>query len=443
MIIVKAFVVLAVLICSPSYLLALEAEKGAATENVSIWQGPPHSEMFLPGEQNQSRISADKISSDVVRQTKTETPAAEPSKDSRVIGSDPSNPTANKAVDKSIFLFTEKIKKRFSLYLERSGRYVQLMKEILKTYNIPEDIAFLPIIESGFNPEAYSVARAVGPWQFIAGTAKKYGLKIDWWRDERKDPVKSTVAAANYFKDLYEMFGSWSLAMAAYNAGEGKIFKALNRTKSDDYWALLNTRHIKKETKEYVPRFIAAKMIASDPGSYGFGDLDYHTPFAYDEVSLDRPIDLETAARCSETTIDNIKDLNPEIRRWSTPPNVSPYPLRIPFGKKSIFVENLANTPVEERLSVAHYTVKKGDTLKKISNKTGIPVSVIEELNGDDIELKTGNTIFLPPKEKFCLDRDDRRELKKSSSKKAKRKKHPSKKIVVTSLDKKHSFVND
>ena len=357
-----------------------------------------------------------------------------------------SSPVATKAVDRNISLFTERIKERFSLYLQRSGKYLTLMKEILKAKNIPEDIAFLPLIESGFNPNAYSVARAVGPWQFIASTARNYGLTIDWWRDERKDPVKSTEAAANYLKDLYEMFGSWNLAMAAYNAGEGKILRALNRTKSDNYWALLNTRLIKKETKEYVPRFIAATLIATNPHEYGFADLDYHPPLQYDEVVLDRPVDLDIAAQCAETSLDTIRELNPEIRRWSTPANVSSYALRIPSGKTEIFAENISRIPEEERFSVSTYTVKKGDTLKNISTKTGIPVSVILELNDDGNGLKTlkaGRTIFLPPKEKLCFDRDDREGKKSAKNRGSRAKKKANKKIVVTSLSKKQSYVND
>jgi len=367
-------------------------------------------------------------------------------KESAVSGQDVSSPVATKAIDRNISLFTERIKERFSLYLQRSGKYLALMKEILKAKNVPEDIAFLPLIESGFNPNAYSVARAVGPWQFIASTARNYGLTIDWWRDERKDPVKSTEAAANYLKDLYGMFGSWNLAMAAYNAGEGKILRALNRTKSDNYWALLNTRHIKKETKEYVPRFIAATLIANNPHDYGFADLDYHPPLRYDEVVLDRPIDLDIAAQCAETSLDMIRELNPEIRRWSTPANVSSYPLRIPYGKTEIFTENISRIPKEERFSVSMYTVKKGDTIKSISTKTGIPVSVIQELNDDGNSLKTlkaGKTISLPPKEKLCFDRDDREGKKAAKKRGYKGRKQANKKIVVTSLSKKQSYVND
>ncbi|HXX80172.1 MAG TPA: transglycosylase SLT domain-containing protein [Thermodesulfovibrionales bacterium] len=357
-----------------------------------------------------------------------------------------SSPVATKAVDRNISLFTEKIKERFSLYLQRSGKYLTLMKEILKAKNIPEDIAFLPLIESGFNPNAYSVARAVGPWQFIASTARNYGLTIDWWRDERKDPVKSTEAAANYLKDLYEMFGSWNLAMAAYNAGEGKILRALNRTKSDNYWALLNTRLIRKETKEYVPRFIAATLIATNPHEYGFADVNYHPPLQYDEVVLDRPVDLDIAAQCAETSLDMIRELNPEIRRWSTPANVSSYALRIPYGKTETFTANLSRIPEEERFSVSTYTVKKGDTLKNISTKTGIPVIVIMELNDDGNGLKTlkaGKTISLPPKEKLCFDRDDREGKKSAKNRGSKGKKKANKKIVVTSLSKKQPYVND
>jgi membrane-bound lytic murein transglycosylase D len=362
-----------------------------------------------------------------------------------------SNPVATKAVDRNISLFAERIRERFSLWLLRSGKYLELMKEILKGKNIPEDIAFLPLIESGFNPNAYSVARAVGPWQFIASTAKRYGLKIDWWTDERKDPVKSTHAAANYLNDLYEMFGSWNLAMAAYNAGEGKILKALNRSKSDDYWDLLSTRYIRNETKEYVPRFIAAKLIATDPGNYGFVDQEFHAPLQYDEVILDKPVDLDVAADCAETTADVIRELNPELRRWSTPPNVPAYALRIPYGKKGTFTENLAGIPEEERFSLAKYTVRKGDTLKRVSNKTGIPVNVLLELNDDRglKSLKAGETIYLPPKGKFVLDRDDRVEKKKVSVKNSVKNRRPGgrkqggKKMIVTSLHKKQSYLND
>lgn len=364
------------------------------------------------------------------------------------------NPVAKAAVEKNISLFTKRIKDKFSLWLSRSGKYLDMMKDILKSKNLPEEIAFLPLIESGFNPTAYSVAKAVGPWQFIASTAKRYGLKIDWWRDERRDPVKSTVAAADYLKDLYDMFGSWNLAMAAYNAGEGKILKALNRTNKDDYWELISTKYIKNETKEYVPKFVAAHMIATNPNEYGFHEINYHQPFDYDEVTIDHPLDLEVAAKCAETTVEVIRELNPELRRWSTPPNESSYSLRIPSGKREVFLKNLFEIPREEWFSIEKYRVRKGDTIKKIASKTGVPISVILELNNSQRGIKPGEIIFLPPRDKFRFDRDD---IKKASYKSYKKKKKKDisrskvsktrkinstnkKKVIIAALEEDHSI---
>ena len=325
------------------------------------------------------------------------------------------NELAVEAVKRNIVLFTERLRENFSLWLSRSGKYLELMQEILKEKDIPEEIVFLPLIESGFNPYAYSSARAAGYWQFIASTAKRYGLEINWWRDERRDPVKSTVAAANYLRDLYEMFGSWNLAMAAYNAGEGKILKALNRTKTDDYWSLLKTSYIKRETKDYVPKFIAASLIASSPQNFGFENLEYYPPLNYDKVAIQSPVDLKVIAECVETSVEVIKELNPELRRWCTPPDVPEYTLRIPEGKKDIFIENLSQIPEEKRFTVDLYKVKKGDTFKKISKKTGIPVQVILDLNSLEkiIPLKAGAKIYLPPKGMFVLDRGDKTAIKK------------------------------
>jgi membrane-bound lytic murein transglycosylase D len=377
-----------------------------------------------------------------------EEPSHTEAQDERLITDHASNPTALKAIERNIILFTERIRKRFTTYLKRSGKYLELMRDILKTKKIPEDIAFLPLIESGFNPNAYSVARAVGPWQFIADTAKRYGLKIDWWKDERRDPVKSTEAAADYLRDLYKMFGSWNLAMAAYNAGEGKILKALNMSKSDDYWELVNTSHIKDETKEYVPRFIAAGLIAISPSAYGFDDLTYHAPFEYDEVVVESPVDLDVAAWCAQTTVEVIRELNPELRRWCTPANVRTYTLRVPEGKGKSFLENLSLIPRQKRFTIDTYKVKKRDTLMKISGKTGVPINVILELNNIDIRpLKPGEVLYLPPKEKFSLDRDDRASIKasikKASFKKNARVKRPHKRILLASLGKKRPYLNN
>ena len=338
----------------------------------------------------------------------------------------PTDKMANRAIERSFDLYTNNLKKRFSVWLERSARYIEIMKNILKDKGMPEDLVFLPIVESGFNTKAYSPASAAGPWQFIAGTAKRYGLVIDWWRDERKDPLKSTAAAADYLKDLHDMFGSWSLALAAYNAGEGRIAKALRRTDSDNFWSLLDTRQIRQETKDYVPRYIAATIIANTPEDYGFRDLTYHEPFEYDEVTLYVPVDLDVVARCAGTSVDEIKELNPELRRWSTPPNLSEYTLRLPVDTADRFIDNLSEVPDEELFSCDTYTVKKNDSLKKIASRHKIPVSTILALNSmAGIErLSAGEKIKLPPKGKYFADIDDKMTARKASLKSKKGKKH-------------------
>ncbi|MBI5026581.1 MAG: transglycosylase SLT domain-containing protein [Nitrospirae bacterium] len=316
----------------------------------------------------------------------------------------------DKAVENSLLYFSERIREKFSLWLARSERYLPVMMEIFAEKGLPEDLAFLPLIESGFNPRAYSRAKAVGYWQFIAGTAKRYGLKIDWWVDERRDPIKSTVAAAEYLKDLYDIFGSWNLALAAYNAGEGKIMRALSKSKTDDFWALRKTKHIKRETKNYIPYYIAATAIAKDPESFGFQDIDYHEPLLYDEVVIDSPIDISVIAECAETTVEEIKALNPELRRWCTPLNVSSYTVKIPPGKKEIFFEKLAAIAADELLARREYKIKNGDTVKQIAGRFGISTTAVLEmnsLNGKNPKLKTGDTLLIPPKEVVHLAKDE------------------------------------
>jgi peptidoglycan lytic transglycosylase D len=333
------------------------------------------------------------------------------------------NKTATRAVEQNVGFFTTKIRDRFSLWLSRSGAYLDIMTDILKKKDVPEDIVFLSLIESGFNPYAYSIAHAAGPWQFIASTARRYGLEINWWKDERRDPVKSTEAAADYLKDLYSMFGSWNLAMAAYNAGEGKILKAMKRGKVDDYWDLRETRHIRTETKDYVPKFIAARIIASNPEDFGFEHIDYKEPLRYDKVELESPVDLSVAAECAGTTLEEIRRLNPELRRWCTPPDVSHYSLRIPEGTKDSFLEKLSSLPEKDRFTMDRYTVRRGDTFRRISRRTGVPVNVILSLNSMEriMPLKQGSKIYLPPKGLYAKDAEDRATIRKVSYKVKKR----------------------
>ncbi len=329
-------------------------------------------------------------------------------------------------IEKNILLFSEKIKEKFSLWLSRSTKYIEIMKEILVEKGLPEDLVYLPLIESGFNLNARSRAKAVGPWQFIESTAKRYGLIVDWWRDERKDPIKSTVAAANYLKDLYKMFGDWSLALAAYNAGEGRIYKAINRVSENDYWMLLNTKYIPKETKNYVPKYIAAITIAKQPESFGFDNIKEHETINYEEVVIPSPTDLDVIAKCAQVDVNIIKELNPELKRWSTPMNVKEYIIRIPEGKKEDFLSNFEKIPAEKRFSYDIYLTKKGDTVHKIAKKTGFSTTVLYEMNGNEVfkNLKPETKIMIPPRDKFTPAKEDKFYENKKIKKKATLKKN-------------------
>ncbi len=304
----------------------------------------------------------------------------------------------NKAVENSLYFYTKKFKENFLVHLSRTGKYLEKIAEIFRERELPQELIFLPLIESGFNLHAYSPKKAAGLWQFIPGTAKRYGLKINWWVDERRDPIKATIAASEYLSDLYGMFGSWNLALAAYNAGEGKILNALKKTKTDDFWAIRETKYIRKETKNYVPAYIAATAIALDPESFGFENVAYHPPLEYDEVTINSPMRLKTIAKLIEVEVEDIKELNPELRQSCTPPNVENYTLRIPSGTKEMFLSNLANVEEETISDKQSYTVKKGDSVGKIAKRFGVSAQSIIELNslGKKARIIAGSKILIP-----------------------------------------------
>ncbi len=310
----------------------------------------------------------------------------------------PGPPGDHPAVRRALGLFSGPMGKSFSLWLERSGRYLPAMRRVFLDYGLPGELAYLPLIESGFNPRAFSRRRAVGPWQFIAATGKRYGLRVDWWVDERRDPIKATHAAARYLKDLYEHFGSWPLALAAYNAGEGKVRRAIRRTGSRDYWRLRKTRYLKTETKHYVPRFIAALIIAHDPARYGFDGLAYHTPVGYDHVVVGAAVDVEVAARCAGISVEELRALNPELKRWRTPPRTASYRLRVPYGASDRMRRNLAALSREERLASKAYRVRSGDSVWKIARRFGIPVKAITDVNtlNKPFLLRIGQVLRIP-----------------------------------------------
>jgi membrane-bound lytic murein transglycosylase D len=287
----------------------------------------------------------------------------------------------NDSVENHLEYFKTKGRDVFQKWLDRSARYIPVMREIFHEKNLPEDLVYVAMIESGFNPYAISCARAVGPWQFMPQTGKLYGLRIDWWVDERKDPVKSTVAAADHLKDLHNLFGSWPLALASYNAGAGKVQRAVLRTRSEDFWDLKDSRYIRRETKNYIPRFMAATIIAKDPVAYGFAAPSVE-PFVYDEVVITESTDLRLVARCAGTTFQTIKELNPELKRWATPPDETHYVLRIPQGTREAFLTAFAAVPADQKVHWERHLVQRGETLAGIAKQYNTSTEAIRDSNG-------------------------------------------------------------
>ncbi len=289
-------------------------------------------------------------------------------------------------------------RKVFSRWLSRSERYVPMMKEILKKHGLPEGLVYLAMIESGFNPKAYSRRGACGPWQFMYRTGKKYGLRVDRWVDERRDPIKATIAAAKYLKDLYDMFNSWHLAVAGYNAGEGKIMRAIKRYKTEDFWELCKYRYLKTETKDYIPKLIAAALIAENPEKYGFTNIKYQDPLRFDEITVSGPVSLSVIAKCCGVSVDEIRNLNPELRKNFTPPNRNSYTLRIPFGTKELFLERFAKIPPKERVGFVEHRIRRGESLWVIARRYGVSIYDIKAVNRirNPKRLRPGKVILIP-----------------------------------------------
>jgi membrane-bound lytic murein transglycosylase D len=305
----------------------------------------------------------------------------------------------NAKVDYFIDYYARRGHRGFRRWLERSGRYLPMMRDIFAAEGLPQDLAYLAMIESGFNERACSRASAVGPWQFMEGTGRMYGLNNDWWRDERRDPVKATRAAARHLRDLHRMFdGDWPLAIAAYNAGAGKVRQAVRRAGSRDFWEISRHHFLRAETRNYLPKLFAVLHIAKDPAAYGFDDLNYQDPLAYDEVRLPDTTDLDIVARLCGVDYRAILKLNPELKRWCTPPALTDYALRIPAGKQEAFVTAYAEIPAERRANYRQHRVRAGETLGGLAHRYGIRVRDIMLLNRikDPRKVRIGRNLILP-----------------------------------------------
>jgi membrane-bound lytic murein transglycosylase D len=288
---------------------------------------------------------------------------------------------ANDRVVASLQFFQTRGRKTFAIWLQRAGRYRRLITDILQREGMPKDLFYLAVIESGLNPRAYSRSRAVGLWQFMARTGRMMGLKRDHWIDERRDPIKATEAAVRYLEKLKEEFGDWRLALAAYNAGPGRVRRTIARSGTNDYWQL----DLPRETKNYVPLFMAAAVIAKEPQLFGFEPQAEEPAFEYEAVELPKNwqyVDLKAAAQLLGIERQVLHDLNPELRQDITPPGSRPpYVLKVPPGKGQILLNQYASLPVSPGVAVHQYQVQRGDTISGIAQTFGVSTRVIAAAN--------------------------------------------------------------
>jgi membrane-bound lytic murein transglycosylase D len=286
----------------------------------------------------------------------------------------------NDSVLACINLYQGRLRDWFNGALSRGQRYLPQIRAVFAAEGIPQDLAYLAMVESAFKPNAYSRAKAKGVWQFIADTGRRYGLQLDWWVDERSDTEKATRAAARYLKDLHEMFGDWNLAVAAYNAGELNVQRGLARYKVKDFWSLSRTRALRRETKSYVPLIHAAVVVAKAPEKYGF-EIEPETAPVFERVPIEGAFDLRVVAECAATPLDDVQQLNPELRRLATPANRT-FDLRVPAGRGADTVQCLAAIPAEKRVRFRTHVVGRGQTLASIARANGVMAKDIADANG-------------------------------------------------------------
>lgn len=280
--------------------------------------------------------------------------------------------------------------------LRRAGRYREMITSTLREQGLPADLIYIAQAESAFQPHARSRARAVGLWQFVKFRGREYGLQVDWWIDERRDPVKSTRAAARHLRDLYQQFGDWYLVMAAYNCGPGCVTRAKARG-GDDYWDMVERRLLPRETRNYVPIILAVTLMAKEPGRYGVNVIP-DPPAAYDAVPVMRPVDLRSVAEALGLDLETLRDMNPHVLRGVTPPDRDDFMLYVPPGMGETLRAELSNLPEAKRAQWAQHRVRRGETLSRIAARYDTSASAIAQANGLSVRslLRVGDTLVIP-----------------------------------------------
>ena len=278
------------------------------------------------------------------------------------------------------FSSRESVRERFADGLVRAGRYMPMMRDILRKAGLPTDLVYVAMIESSFKTAARSRARAQGVWQFIAPTGRRYGLRSGRVVDERSDPVKATEAAAGYFRDLYDLFGDWYLAMAAYDCGEGRVARAIARTGTDNYWELCRLGALPKETRLYVPSVIAAALIDKNQEHYGFR-VDPEPPVEFETATLSKPIDLRRLAGACGVSYEDLAEMNPELRTTVTPRDPSGYRLNVPAGLARAVETRAAGLPEAAVPALRQHRVQRGETISRVARRFGVSAAALAEAN--------------------------------------------------------------
>lgn len=306
--------------------------------------------------------------------------------------------TQNDRVLSAVELLSNRLREYVQESLSRGAKYLPMIQNVFRAEGLPLDLAYIPIIESGFKTSALSKASAKGPWQFMRSTAVEQGLRHDWYVDERSDPEKSTLAAAKYLKTLHNLFGDWNLVLAAYNGGLGRVQRAIKRSGKDDFWELSKTtKYLPRETREYVPLILGSIIIAKNPLQYGF-EMAPGEPLAYDTVVVSRPIDLRRVAEWTERSIDEIQALNPQLRRMTTPLKDDSYEVRVPLGTAEIFQNRVAEATPTDMATLKWYVVKSGDTIATVARRNRVKQADLAAANGlsTRTKLRKGQSLVIP-----------------------------------------------
>jgi len=304
----------------------------------------------------------------------------------------------NERVLEYVELFTGRLKGYLEDGLSRGARFLPMIQDVFRAEGLPLDLAYVPLVESAFKPNAVSRANAKGMWQFMSGTAVENGLKHDWYIDERADPEKATRAAAKYLKTLYGMFGDWHLALASYNGGPGRVQTAMKRSRKDDFWELsASSRYLPRETRDYVPLILAAVIVARNPAQYGLNIQPLDAP-SIETITMPKATDLRRVAEWIDIPVRDLQDLNPELRRWTTPVRMDDYELKVPPGAADVLRARLNNASPDDFASLNYLTVKTGETLVSIARRLNVSRTDLAEANylKTTAKLTPGQQLVIP-----------------------------------------------